>query len=152
MITQYMLQTSQISAPNIINVIGIIIVIGFGYYHYLSNSTDSDDVEQSARRNSLKIGALFLIYTVVVGMSGYTDTWVGQIGASVNNYFDQVGREIVLVGQSEGTGTINQVLGGLRTLGLIVYISFVGLVTGLVEWFASQLRNGLQVLKSIFGI
>lgn len=118
-----LLQTRPPIPADIINLIGIGLLFVYIYFHFQYREAESDEIRRRTRRRSIKILLGFLFYSIVVGTYGWTDTWVGQIGLTVESYFRQFGRELVSSeSPTQESGLLGPVISGIKTIGLIVYV------------------------------
>lgn len=143
MIGELMLQTRPPIPADIINLTGIGLLLIYTYFHFQYKQAKNDEVRRETRRKSIGILLGFLFYSVIVGTYGGTETWVGQIGLTVDSYFRQFGRQLVLSeSPTRGSGLLGPLVGGIKTIGLIAYV----LVTAVVSMSAAL---PIKVLRSI---
>jgi len=143
MIGELMLQTRPPIPADIINLTGIGLLLVYTYFHFQYKQAKNNEVRRETRRKSIGILLGFLFYSVVVGTYGGTETWVGQIGLTVDSYFRQFSRQLVLSeSPTRGSGLLGPLVGVIKIIGLIAYV----LVTAVVSMSAAL---PIKVLQSI---
>lgn len=143
----HVLQAGADSGPTVadlINFVGIAILFVYGYFHYRAKRTD-DDRQEEAEQNAVAAAGTFVLYALLVGMYGHSDTWVGQIGIAVDRYFEEFAHAVVLDSDPAAQGgTFGGLVRGVKTLGLATYIFTVALAALFVE-------VPVRAVKSVFG-
>lgn len=140
---------SGVPTGDILNLIGIgiLLLAGFHYVQY-RNTTDPDE-EAEARRAMTMTVAVFLFYAVVAYLYwGDADSWVVQLGGVVDTYFEQLSDELIVEDTTEESGesasTFDQILSSIQTIGLIAYVLLFG-ATAVVA------KTPIIILDYIFG-
>lgn len=130
MIRSLILQAGSPSLTDLINLVGIALLLGYVYYHFQYKNAKERSIQREMRKKSIGIIVVFLFYSVVVATYGLSGTWVGQIGLTVDSYFQQFARELVLAeSPTRNSGDFGSIVKLLKTLGLITYV----LVTGIAS-------------------
>jgi hypothetical protein len=124
MIETTLLQTTGPSQGDILNLIGIGILLVAGY-HYIQYRQTSQTVEREESRKRFTAAVLVFAFYAIVAYLYFeqADSWVIQVGESVNLYFARMSESLIVDAQTRGsTTTVDTVLEGVRTVGLIVYV------------------------------
>jgi hypothetical protein len=133
-----------ISIADAINLVGIALLLAYGYFHFQYENAADPETEQEAQNKAVAVFMGFVFYAAVVAASPVSGTWVGAIGIAVNEYFEQFAQELVFTESPvREPGALGGIVSGLKTLGLVAYV----LVTGLVS---ISLSIPVKVAKSIF--
>jgi len=124
MIPTTILQTTGPSTGDILNLIGIGILLIAGYHYVQYRETSQTAEREQARKNFTITVIAFAFYSTVAYLYyGQADSWVIQIGRSVDLYFARMSESLIVDTQmSESTTGGNSILEGIRTVGLITYV------------------------------
>lgn len=125
------IQTYGPGLGNILNLAGIGLLLLAGFFFIQYKQTDKKNIEEEARQKFTAISLIFVFYTVVAYIYwGSANSWVVQLGESLDIYFEEMAQNIVL---TEGVGStypnqtnLSRSLNWVRTLGLIGYVLLFG--------------------------
>lgn len=123
-------QTGGPGFGDILNLVGIGILF-IAAFHYIQYRQGTPSEKQEARRNFTITLLVFLFYAVVSYIYwGQADSWVIQIGQSVDLYFEQMAQNLTVIGEttapSDEQSRLDTLLNGIRTIGLIAYVLLFG--------------------------
>lgn len=118
------LQTTGPSMGDILSLIGIGILLVAGYHYVQYRETSQTAEREQARKNvTIAIIAFAFYSTVAYLYYGQADSWVIQIGRSVDLYFARMSESLIVDTQMSGSTTaVNSIIEGVRTIGLIAYV------------------------------
>jgi len=122
MIEEIVLQTNS-STADVINLLGVILLLGVGYFYYIANESNDDDTIREAKQHGAAVFLGFAVYALIVATLGGTNTWVGQFGLAIDSYFEGFAEQLIIAGeQPEESGRFDSFINTIRTIGLASYI------------------------------
>ena len=125
---------SGLTVPDLINFVGIVILFVYGYFEFRTKRVDDEDLQREAEQNAVAAAGVFVLYALLMGMYGHSNTWVGQVGMAVDGYFEEIARAIIVDSEPGDQGnSFGELVRGVKTLGLAAYIFTVGVAALFVE-------------------
>lgn len=127
MTTPRILQTSAIGFADVVNLVGIALLMVAAYYYIQQNNPPSKSAEARARRRGTIAALVFGFYAIVVGVAGHDGTWVGRLGLTLEGQIREFAWEVTAIDERTGaTGSpIPGLIGMVKLLGLIAYVAIV---------------------------
>lgn len=127
--------------------IGLLLLAGFFYVQY--KQTENQQERDTARKNFTAVLLVFVFYAIVAYMYwDDADSWVVQLGESLDAYFEQVAQNMIIAEEttevSENPSLLDRVLNGIRTIGLIAYVLLFG-ATAVVG------KAPVKIYETLFG-
>lgn len=127
--TPILQQATGSSTTQIVNILGVGLILAYGVAHYMMKTTDDPDEERMWRRRSAGLLAGFAFYAVIMAAFGPRGSWVTTIGHTIETNVEQFATEMAtLGGQSETEGDLGRVINGIKILGLVAYAATVGVL------------------------
>ena len=145
MIETPMIQLTTNAVGQIINVIGIGIILAYGVAQYLMRSANDSDEERLWRQRSVGLMAGFAFYAVLIASFGPDSSWLSTVGQTIQTNVEQFSTEMATLGtQSEADDPLGRVHEGIQIIGLVAYIFSVGVLAvsgGAAQQVAGYARN-----------
>jgi cytochrome bd-type quinol oxidase subunit 2 len=143
------LQTNSPELGNVLNLAGIGLVLLAGFFYLQYKQTESKQERENARKQFTAVLLVFVFYAIVAYMYwDNADSWVVQLGESLNAYFEQVAQNIIIAEEtaevSENQSLLDRLLNGIRTIGLIAYVLLFG-ATAMVG------KAPVKIYEALFG-
>lgn len=125
------LQTSGTDLGNFLDLFGIGLLLLASFFYVQYKQTESGILREKSRRRFTAVLLLFVFYTIVAYMYwNHADSWIVQLGQSLDGYFAQIAQNIIIgngtTGVSENQTVWDQLLNTIRTVGLIAYVFLFG--------------------------
>lgn len=132
---------------NLLNVVGVGLLLAYGFAHFQQKQAEEGSVEREWRKRSAGVLTIFAFYSVVVATWGPSDTWLAVIGSGINNNIQDFATEVALLGeQEEAAGPVDSALQSIKTVGLITYVA----VFGAVSISVSSVRKVVDFVGGLF--